>query len=178
MGDILDPLNDETDAAAPKGLSRPGGILGNSVLSFFVFIAFLSAAAILVGIVTTTAKTYVGRPAWLRHTQSRIPKRVEMNYLYTPEIALTGRTNDPGSYVYDIILAFGFSEKGKSIDPEIARRSLELQDLLRSFFSIRSWRDLSPEKEDQLKVELLQRINEFLKTGAVEEVLFLRLDVN
>ncbi len=171
---------DSGGTSAPKVPigNRNGGVIG----SFFVFIcmlaAFLVAGAIFVAVVTTTAKTVLSKPEWLRKSKLVVAKKKEVDLHYTPEISMSGRTNDGNSFIYDIVLVFGFTEKQRLVDAEFARRGLEVQDLLRSFFSMQTARDLHSSNEENLKEELLERINKFLKTGKIDEVLFLRLDVN
>lgn len=179
MSDSIDQiLESNSNISRSSGANKDGGWLGMFIVGLFTFIAFLVAGTIFVAVVTTTAKHYVSKPAWLRKAKVVIPHRKEVNYHYTPELALSGRTNDGSSYIYDIVLVFGFTNKQKQVDAEFARRGLELQDLLRGFFSLQTARDLAPVNEAKLKAELLAKINKFLKTGKIEEVLFLRLDVN
>ena len=177
-GEKIDQLLGDDDKKKMTGLNRSGGFLGFLCVGFFVLCAFLAVGTIFVAVVTTTAKSYISKPKWLRQSEVIIPRRQEINYIYTPEITLSGRTNDGSSYIYDVALVFGFIEKNKVVDIELARRSLELKDLLRGFFSIRTARDLRASNEKELKILLLNEINSFLKKGKIEEVLFLQLDVN
>ncbi len=171
---------DSGSTSAPKiplG-NRNGGVLGSFLVFVCMLAAFLVAGAIFVAVVTTTAKTVVSKPEWLRKSKYIAQKKKEVVLYYTPELSMSGRTNDGNSFIYDIVLVFGFTEKQKQVDAELARRGLEVQDLLRSFFSIKTARDLGSANEENLKAQLLERINKFLKTGKIDEVLFLRLDVN
>lgn len=179
MSDTIDQILESGNKERnPSGASKNSGWFGMFIVGCFILLAVLVAGTIFVAVVTTTAKTYVSKPAWLRKSHIVIPQRKEVTYDYTPELAISGRTNDGNSYVYDIVLVFGFPAKQKQVDAEFARRGLELQDLLRGFFSLQTARDLAPANEEKLKAQLLERINKFLKTGKIEEILFLRLDVN
>lgn len=172
---ILDPGN--SAPKVPIG-NRNGGVIGVFLVVLCMFAAFLVAGAIFIAVVTTTAKTVISKPEWLRKSKVVVAKKKEVDLHYTPEISMSGRTNDGNSFIYDIVLVFGFTEKQKQIDAELARRGLELQDLLRSFFSMQTAKDLRSANEENLKKELIQRINKFLKTGKIENILFLKLDVN
>lgn len=157
-----------------------GLFLAVSFMKFFILVAFLVASALFVGVVTVATKTYLSRPSWMGSLSVTRPGRSresEQRRIYTPQIVITGRINDGSFSSYEIAVVFGMTERNKLVEAEISRRGVELQDLLRSFFDLRTGSEFAVENEGQLKVGLKKRMNEFLRIGEIDEVLFPYLDV-
>lgn len=114
-----------------------------------------------------------------RGTQPQTLPTVSPSYESTPPILSTypieeirTRTADdnPSTVIAKIIL--GYDENNKAIQTELTKRRTQIKDLTRSYFSSKTEKDLHPKNDEQLKVELLDRINRILVQGKVREIYF------
>ncbi|GAA0115866.1 flagellar basal body-associated FliL family protein [Clostridium senegalense] len=71
-----------------------------------------------------------------------------------------------------IKISLGYDEKNKDLLPEIEKKKSAIRDSITNTLRTKKTTDLSPEGEEQLKDELITRINELLSTGQLYNVYF------
>ena len=72
----------------------------------------------------------------------------------------------------------GYEEGSKEIQGELVKRSDQIFDLIRSFFSRKGKDELTPYTEGAVKQELREQINRLLTNGnAVEQIIFMEYNV-
>ena len=99
-------------------------------------------------------------------------------YQYVTTIGeIRARTLDkePSSLV--VKLNLGFAMTDKEAPNQVTQRLPQLRDFLRSYFSQKYARDLTPDKEAMLKEEIRESINKILSKPSLKEVLFEKFDV-
>ena len=72
---------------------------------------------------------------------------------------------------------FGYSESlAQALAPELTSRLPAITDLIRGYFSGKRAEDLVFENEENLKLQLKEKINRILTNGPIDVVVFLKLD--
>lgn len=88
------------------------------------------------------------------------------------------RTNDPTPYSVVVNMIIGYDMNDKNAQTELTNRLYELRDFVRNYFSTKSAAELSAENEEQIKVEIRERLNEYiLERAKAREILFQQLDI-
>lgn len=96
-------------------------------------------------------------------------------YGNVPEIR--GRTSDKVPKSFIISMDFGYSESlAQALAPELTSRLPAITDLIRGYFSGKRAEDLVFENEENLKLQLKEKINRILTNGPIDVVVFLKLD--
>jgi flagellar FliL protein len=88
------------------------------------------------------------------------------------------RTSDtiPASIVVDTV--FGYTRDDKVVPTELTERQVEIQDMLRRYFSGKTKEELLPQNEDKLQIEIRNAINDDILTNSkIRAVRFVQLDV-
>jgi len=116
-------------------------------------------------IITDPSSPYVGR-------------RPEYSF-YDGIGSISIRTTDiPNSSTVTVEMLIGYDLNDSMALNELISRRFELRDFIRRFFMQKSASELTPEKEEQLKNEILQQLNtSFFETARVRVILFNKFDV-
>ena len=99
-------------------------------------------------------------------------------YDWFPNISgIRGRTSDnpPGMVMVD--LSLGYDQGNRMVQTELVNRTPQIRDVVRQFFATRRVDDLAPSRENDLKIELAERINSIMTDGRVRQVVFDNLTV-
>jgi flagellar FliL protein len=99
-------------------------------------------------------------------------------YDWFPNITgIRARTGDtpPGTVMADI--SIGYEQGNKVVQTELVNRTPQIKDIVRQFFATRRAVDLAPGKENDLKVELAEKINSIMTDGKVRQVVFDNLTI-
>ncbi|MDR0554416.1 MAG: flagellar basal body-associated FliL family protein [Treponema sp.] len=141
---------------------KSGGLLA-LLLGLLKFAALgLGALALIITVAVVTfnvmnqggkAQTDTGES-----TSPYVGKRPE--YAFFSQInTVRTRTRDPVPYsvVVDMVIGYDMNDKNASV--EMTSRVYELRDFVRNFFAKKYADDLKPEKEAQLKQELINALN-------------------
>jgi flagellar FliL protein len=99
-------------------------------------------------------------------------------YDWFPNITgVRARTSDtpPGTVMVDI--SIGYEQANKIVQTELVNRTPQIKDIVRQFFATRKAPDLAPGKENDLKVELAEKINSIMTDGKVRQVVFDNLTI-
>jgi flagellar FliL protein len=84
-------------------------------------------------------------------------------------------TKDPSPYSVVVELVLGYDLNNATAATELTSRLVELQDFIRSYFGNKYNADLQPDKEEQLKQDLMEKINRLLNTAKVRAIFFKQL---
>jgi flagellar protein FliL len=181
MSDSDDLDLDGGDAPEAGGAAKKkSGGLGNLLPTILKFAAIGIGA--LIFIVTVSVITYgimnKGGKSQTVITDPYSPyvgKRPEYD-MYDKIGSVTTRTKDAASVTVDMIIGYDKGDQNASI--ELFARQYELQDFIRRYFTSKSSTELAPEREDELKNEIREQLNQrFLDTARARIILFKKLDV-
>ncbi|MDR2096490.1 MAG: flagellar basal body protein FliL [Treponema sp.] len=86
------------------------------------------------------------------------------------------RTKDNQAVVVDMVIAY---EQGNNATAtELTARIVELQDFVRKFFSLKTADQVTPEKETEIKKEIIEQLNrDVLSPAKALNIFFRQLDV-
>jgi flagellar FliL protein len=90
-----------------------------------------------------------------------------------PVIRATTKDSTPYSVVVELILGYDLNDTAAAT--ELTSRLVELQDFIRSYFSSKYNVDLQPDKEEQLKQELIEQFNSRLNVAKIRTIEFKQL---
>jgi flagellar FliL protein len=87
-------------------------------------------------------------------------------------------TRDPNPYSVVVDVAIGYGMNDAAAQSEIIARQFELRDFIRNYFSTKRAADLTPEKEPQVKQEIMELLNtRVLDTAKARNIVFNQLSV-
>lgn len=99
-------------------------------------------------------------------------------YQYNSTIGeIRAQTNDPTPASVVVRISLGFDLNNKEESKDVTDMLPRIRDWLRSYFSMKSAADLTPENEQMIKEEIKENLNRILPKPEVREVLFERFDV-
>jgi flagellar FliL protein len=90
-----------------------------------------------------------------------------------PVMRATTKDPTPFSVVVEMVLAYDLNNAGAA--SELTSRLVELQDFTRNYFSNKYNADLQPDREEQLKKDLMEKLNRLLNTAKVRAIFFKQL---
>jgi flagellar FliL protein len=90
-----------------------------------------------------------------------------------PVIRATSKDPTPYSVVVEMVL--GYDLNNATAATELTSRIVELQDFTRNYFSNKFNADLQPDKEEQLKQDLIEKINRMMNTAKIRAIYFKQL---
>jgi flagellar protein FliL len=97
---------------------------------------------------------------------------LQQDYNYADPIKVRGRTADRSPHTFMIDMQLGYLPGDEKTAAELDRRQQQLLDLLRQYLSSQKVVNMTPEREDTLKAELRNQINNILTQGRVTDVIF------
>ncbi|MDR1325935.1 MAG: flagellar basal body-associated FliL family protein [Treponema sp.] len=87
-------------------------------------------------------------------------------------------TQDATPYSVVVDVAIGYTLNDSQAQTEFIARQFELRDFIRNYFSTKYAKDLTPDKEPQLKQELMELLNvRILDTAKAKNITFNQLSV-
>lgn len=182
MAEDQDELNlDDTEStieSAPKKGAGLGGILP-TILKFVAIGVGALIFIITVSVITYRIMSGSGRSQTVASAEADPfqPKKPTYSWFTTIGVIRT-RTNDPTPYSVVVNVIIGYDLNDKNAQNELTNRLYELKDFIRNYFSNKSASDLKPEKEQLLKQEIKQILNDLiLQNAKAKEILFQQLDV-
>lgn len=90
-------------------------------------------------------------------------------YSWSEEYRVMSKTTD-NNYPY-LSVIFAYKQDDKTTSTELAERKAEIENLLKDILSQKSKADLGPTKEEELKIEIRDSINDkILKKGKIRRV--------
>ena len=185
MSDVeLDDLDggDAPEAGSPSK-KKGGGGLGNLLPTILKFAAIglgatvfiVTVSMITVNVVNSrgASKTIINDP-----TSPYVGTRPVYAY-YDGIGSMSVRTSDfPVSASVTVDMIIGFDPDDTVTSQELISRRFELRDFVRQYFSSKTAAELAPERENTLKAEIREMLNNSrLESRGVRVILFNRLDV-
>jgi len=174
---------DAPEAGAGGGKKKKGGGLGNLLPTILKFVAIGLGATIFIITVSVITVSIVNKGGASQTVLSNpdspyIGKRPDYGY-YDMIGSISVRTRDypiPSSVTVDMIIGYDLTDSVAST--ELISRRFELRDFVRRYFAGKNAADLAPDREEQLKAEIREMLNNrFLDSRGARVILFNRLDV-
>jgi flagellar FliL protein len=86
------------------------------------------------------------------------------------------RTKDNQAVVVDMVI--GYDQRNNATATELTARIVELQDFVRKFFSLKTADQVTPEKDIEIKKEIIEQLNrDVLSPAKALNIFFRQLDV-
>lgn len=156
------------------------GFLPSIVLKILKWAALIVAAVIFIVTVVVVTMKVMERG---RESQSAIP--VSEAYREGPPFLawygaideIRGRTSDENPNTVVVKVSIGYDQGNKAVQSELIQRTPRIRDMIRSYFSSKTARELEPRYEEEIKQELKERINRIMTQGKIREVIFLEFNV-
>jgi len=165
----------EAEAAPAKAKGAGPGLLRILMIvgiALGAVILIVTVVFVTINIMNASGKAVANLPV-SENFQSSTPI-----YQYIGTIAeIRTRTADLEPHSVIVKINIGLDKEDKVGPIEINERGPQIRDKLRSFFALKRAEELAPERETELKTEILELLNETFKERMVKEVLFERLDV-
>ncbi len=174
-------INLDDEAAAPAAAPAKKGGLGVLLPSLLKWVAIVLGAIILIFTVCVATIKIMGKNT---SAASAFPISEEYNGQreiydwYTSLGSIRTKTSDdnPATVTVDVVL--GYKKDDKAVATEITSRNIELIDFLRRYFTQKTVAELKPDKEENLRNEIMRAINENILTSTkIRDVRFKQLDV-
>ena len=94
-------------------------------------------------------------------------------YDWFPNITgIRGRTSDTPPAMVMVDLSIGYEQGNKVVQSELVNRTPQIKDIVRQFFAVRRSSDMTPGRENDMKMELAEKINSIMTDGKVRQVIF------
>ncbi len=180
MSDDDDDLGLDSSPGMDGGSKKSSG-LGGLLPKLLKFIAIGLGALIFIVTVAVITFNFLNRggrnQTTVSETDPYVGRRPEYMYFTAIDLINT-RTNDPTPAMVRVSLALGYDMNDRLAQTELTNRRYEIQDFIRSFFSLKTIDELRPEHELQLQQEIREALNtRILQTTKIRNVLFQQFDV-
>jgi len=165
----------EAEAAPAKAKGAGPGILR---ILMIVGIALGAVILIVTVVVVTVNIMNSGGKAVASQPLSEAYQASTPIFQYIETISeIRTATNDKEPHSAIVKISIGMDKEDKEGPIEINARAPQIRDMLRAFFAKKTAEELGPDREGELKQEVLERLNGMLTKRMVKEVLFEKLDV-
>ncbi|NIZ18496.1 flagellar basal body-associated FliL family protein [Entomospira culicis] len=172
---LMNDMDDVAEAGGKKKKGRLslGGSMAGGIIKILAFIAGIIGAILFIVVVSVITYNVMDKGAQTQALQDASEiYHPPGNHEYADVIKVRGRTSDRVGRTFMIDVRLGYRPGDEKTIAELARRTPQLQDLLRQFFSSQKVENLTPEREDALKAELRNQVNNILSQGQVTDVIF------
>ena len=176
MSDELDNIDEGGGEAEPKKT----GFLPGMVISILKWAALgLGAIFFIVTVVVVTMKILgAGNQGMTQQQVSTDYAGKAPVYDWFSQVGeVRGRTSDDTPAMVMLNVNIGYTQGDKIVQTELVSRIPQLKDVVRQFITSKKAADLKPERENDLKVELTDKINSIMSSGKIKQVLFDNLQV-
>lgn len=173
-------LEDDAGTAAAAPVKKSGG-LGALLPSLLKWVAIVLGAIILIITVCVVTISVMGKNTSTASTfpiSEEYSGQREIYDWYTSLGSIRTKTSDdnPATVTVDVVL--GYKKDDKAVATEITSRNIELIDFLRRYFTQKTVAELKPDREENLRNEIMRAINENILTSTkIRDVRFRQLDV-
>jgi flagellar FliL protein len=180
MSDEMFEGEDDSGVGAEAQPSKKVGFLPGIVIQILKWAALGLGAIIFIVTVVILTMMVMGTGG-----QSATSQQVSTDYTGKAPVydwfsqvgEVRGRTTDDIPAMVIVNIDIGYSQGDKVVQTELVSRIPQLRDVIRQFFTSKKAVDLKPEKENDLKIELAEKINSIMTSGKVRQVLFNNLQV-
>ncbi|HEB32222.1 MAG TPA: hypothetical protein ENI15_15335 [Spirochaetes bacterium] len=169
--DIEEKGDDDEEALEPAVPGRK--LFSPSIVRMLVIVAGALIMIIISGTVAYIVAQRVGKPA---PTEKTSPERVEKadpyNYFDLGEFSVNTSDTDEPHFV-KINLQLGYSETTVELQTELGKRRAQLRDITISVIGSKKFDDLNTQdKRNELKKDIMERINSILQDGQIKDIAF------
>ncbi|RKX86775.1 MAG: hypothetical protein DRP57_00725 [Spirochaetes bacterium] len=169
----LEDVGAGADEAEPG--QKKGGFLSGALIAILKWVAI--GVGIIILVVTTTVVTFgiinKGRKAQNVATVSPEYRAKAPPQEYYDNIeSIRGVTSDKVPSIFSLKVSIGYAKGNKEINTELIARSRQIQNIIFLFVSRKKADELTPEHYVQLEEDLKQQINQVMKSGKIESVIF------
>jgi len=182
MSDENEMFN-EGDDSAVGGEAQPSkriGFLPAFVIQILKWAALgLGAIVFIVTVVVLTMKV-MGTGTQAMSQQQISPDYAGRAPIYDwfPNITgIRGRTSDTPPAMVMVDLSIGYELGNRMVQSELVNRTPQIKDVVRQYFATRRTSDLTPMRENDMKIELAEKINSIMTDGKVRQVVFDNLTI-
>ncbi|HOZ71440.1 MAG TPA: flagellar basal body-associated FliL family protein [Spirochaetales bacterium] len=157
-------------ADKPKG---KGG--GKAILGLLKWIGIGLGAVIFIIVIVVVTVSLLNRqakPMTTVPTSEEYQRATPIWATFTSIDQITTSTIDKEPWSVMIKLNLAYDQADKEIQTELTSRKYQIQDALRNFFSMKSIKELMPNREQELKEELREMLNRMLSKPAIKDVYF------
>ncbi|MDR0644624.1 MAG: flagellar basal body-associated FliL family protein [Treponema sp.] len=115
-----------------------------------------------------------GNQTTVPENDAYIGTRPTYSYFSTLPV-IRANTKDTPSYSVIVELVLGYDLNDATAATELTSRLVELQDFIHNYFSNKYNADLQPDKEEILKNDLMEKMNDLLNTAKIRAIYFRQL---
>lgn len=178
--DMFGADEDVVGAEEAQGGQKKVGFLSGAVIQILKWVGIIVGAIIFIVTVVVVTVGFLDRG---NEGVSRVP--VTEQYQGVPEPlewfrqieSLRGSTADEVSTTYLVTPAIGYDPENVQLTTELINREIELTDVFNRYFRSHTRDEVTgPNNEERVRAELLEAINRQLRTGSVEELVFLQYE--
>ena len=173
--DLGDDLGGAGDAPAKKGGLKGAfpALLKWILIALAAVIFIITVVFIAVKLMTKNSSSSTSIPISTEYTTPR----EELEW-YTSLDQVRTQTSDQISSSVSVQIALGYKKDDKQASSEITARRIEIIDYLRRYFSSKTAEELGPTREDEIKIEIRDGINDnILSNSKIRSVMFTAKDV-
>jgi flagellar basal body-associated protein FliL len=146
----------------------------NRKLLIIIFICLLVATIVIINNINIKKSQIIFEYSYNEYCYASPPK-----YNYFSEIGLTNtNTKDfPEVFTVNVEIIIGFDLSDTDVFNDLTKNIYELRDFLNEYFSEKYLIELAPHREEDIKEEILEKINNhFFNTERAKIILFNKLD--
>lgn len=157
---------------------KKGGKIG---AGFLKFVLIGVAAVILIVTIVVITVMIMGKNQTSQQVipTTEISSTVKAEYSWYDSLPqISTLTSDDIPATVRVTIALGYKKDDKNASTEITSRRIEIQDHLRRFFSMQTIDDLKPNREEELRINIRNGLNdEILSNARILDVRFTQKDV-
>jgi flagellar FliL protein len=166
--------DDSGDAGSKKKGSGLAALLPN-LLKFVAIGLGLIILIVTISVITFTILNKGGQSQTVVADNSAyVGTRPEYSMFSALPVIRTTTADSP-AYSVVVEMVLGYDLNNATAATELTSRLTELQDFLRHYFSSKVHEDLKPEKEENLKQDLIEKINRMMNTAKIRVIYFKQL---
>jgi len=176
MSDSEETIEDIDSTAEEEEAIKAGPkrkFFGPSVIKALIYVAVAIIMIVISGTVAyfVTKKVGSGKVAEKISPQKIIQEKPLSYFALESFSANTSDTDEP--HFIKLTLSIGYEESRKEIQTELVKRRAQLRDIVISVIGAKKYVDLNTqEKRENLKKELMYRINDVLIDGKIKAIAF------
>jgi flagellar FliL protein len=167
------------DEGAPEGGGKKkGGGLGVLLPHLLKFVAIGLGALIFivtVSVITFNILNKGGKSQTVVPEDDAYTGTRPQYSMFSALPVIRATTKDPTPYSVVVEMVLGYDLNNATAATELTSRIVELQDFTRNYFSNKYNADLQPDKEEQLKQDLIEKINRMMNTAKIRAIFFKQL---
>lgn len=176
MSDEIFDNEEELGGDEVQGNQNRVGFLPSLVIQILKWAAIVLGAIIfIVTVVVVTLRILdTGNTTQTRVPQSEAYQTELEAWEYYGNIGqIQGRTADQVPNTFIVVPQLGYDGENRQLQTELINRTPQLRDLMRRYLTGKTADEMiGPDNEEILKAELLERINEIVSSGEVEDIVF------